>query len=149
VVAGITDATIIVESGSKGGSIITAEIAGSYNRDVFAVPGRTIDSKSAGCNELIRNNKAVLLQDPQQFVEMMGWSEKEKREPLLQKQLFIDLSPEEQRVVELLRKHEYVSIDELNFQTGISSSAIAAALLNLEMKGLLKALPGKRFRLTE
>lgn len=149
VVAGISDATIIVESGVKGGSIITADIAGSYNRDVFAVPGRTTDVKSGGCNQLIRDNKAVLLQDPVQFTEMMGWGEDRKTKNVVQKEMFVDLTDDEKIIVDLLKNQERMSIDDLNFQSGLSSSLISSALLNLELSGVLKALPGKRYSITD
>lgn len=149
VVAGISDATIIVESGIKGGSNITADLAWEYNRDLFAVPGRAIDPKSAGCNRLIRENKAVLLDDPAQFIETIGWNDLRKSPPVLQKEMFIDLTPSEIQIIDLLKKNEYTSIDELNFMSGISSGSVAAALLNLEMQGVLKAMPGKRYRLIE
>ena len=147
VVAGISDATIIVESGAKGGSNITANLAWGYNRDVFAVPGRSTDVKSEGCNRLIRENKAMLLDDPGELITTMGWNEHEKKKGMLQKQLFLEMSVEEKKIVELLRKDEDTGIEELNFKSGLSSSSIASALLNLEMQGVLKVLPGKRYRL--
>jgi DNA processing protein len=147
VVAGISDATIIVESGLKGGSNITANLAWGYNRDVFAVPGRSTDVKSEGCNRLIRENKAILLDDPGEFMVMMGWNEYEKKKGMLQKPLFTDMTDEEKKIVELLKKDEETGIDELNFKSRLSSSSIASALLNLEMQGVLKVLPGKRYRL--
>jgi DNA processing protein len=149
VVAGLADATVIVESGIKGGSNITASLAWSYNRDVFAVPGRSIDTKSAGCNKLIRENKAILLDDPQQFVETLGWTDKPLKRDVLQKTLFIELSDDEKSIVELLTKNEISFIDEINIRSGMSSSTVAAALLNLEMKGIVKSLPGKRYSLVD
>lgn len=149
VVAGITDATIIIESGIKGGSLITGDVAWGYNRDVFAVPGRTIDPKSGGCNELIRNNKAIMLTEPDQFLETMKWNDVKKPGAPLQKEMFLELTEEEIKVVELLKTAEQLNIDELNFRAGISSSSLSSALLNLEMRGLLQALPGKRFRLVD
>ncbi len=148
VVAGLCDVVILVESGIKGGSMITAELANGYNRDVFAVPGRSIDSKSAGCNELIRTNKAIMLTDPQELLEVMGWNEKKKSERPQQKQLFIELSPDEQLIVDILREKETVHIDEINLQSGLSSSAVAAAILNLELQHVVMSLPGKIYRLT-
>jgi DNA processing protein len=149
VVAGLCDATIVVESGQKGGSNITANLAWGYNRDVFAVPGRSIDPKSAGCNMLIKENKAILLDEPEQFIETMGWAEKENRQAVLQKKMFIELSDDEKTIIELLRKNKEVSLDEVNFFSGLSSSAIAAAMLDLEMQGVVKVMPGKRFKLTD
>ena len=145
VVAGISDAAIVIESGLKGGSNITANLAWGYNRDVFAVPGRSIDMKSQGCNRLIKENKAILLDDPEQFIEVMGWDEPEIKKKILQQKMFVEFTEEEKRIIEVLKKNECAGIDELNFNSGLCSSSIAAALLNLEMQGVLKTLPGKRF----
>jgi DNA processing protein len=147
VVAGICDATILVETGIKGGSMITGEIANSYNRDVFAVPGRTTDPKSAGCNYLIKNNKAILLEDAQQFLEIMGWDNVTVHAKKNQKELFIDLTDQERVVVNLLQEKNTVSIDELVLKSGCSSSTLAAAMLNLELKNVIQSLPGKMYRL--
>ena len=149
VVAGIADATIIVESGVKGGSIITADLAFGYHRDVFAVPGRTIDTKSGGCNRLIYENRAALLLDPEHFVEAMGWTQAEKKDESHQKEMFIQLSEQERTVVELLRINKSLSGDELNFRTDISAGTLATVLLNLEMQGVLKLMPGSRYVLTD
>lgn len=149
VVAGVTDATIIVESGIKGGSIITADLAGSYHRDVFAVPGRNIDTKSAGCNQLIRQNKAVMLTDPEQFAEAMGWTETHAFVQAKQREIFVSLTENEKKVADMLTKHENQTIDELNLSVGVSSSALAAALLSLEMHGVVQVMPGKRYRLVD
>lgn len=149
VVAGLCDATIIVESGLKGGSNITANLAWGYNRDVFAVPGRSIDPKSAGCNKLIRDNKAILLDEPEQFIETMGWSSVVTKGTALQKTMFLQLTDQEKRIIELLRKNKQTGLDEINFYSGLSSSAIAAALLDLEMQGVVETLPGKRYKLTD
>jgi DNA processing protein len=147
IVAGITDATIVIETGIKGGSMITAELANDYNRDVFALPGRTTDLKSAGCNHLIKSNKGVLLTDAAQLVQAMGWEE--KAQPLLnsQRKLFIQLSNDEKCVVNILSEKETTHIDELNLRTGLTSSATAAAILNLELQNLIQRLPGKMYRL--
>ena len=149
IVAGISDATVIVESGLKGGSNITANLAWDYNRDVFAVPGRITDVKSEGCNRLIRENKAMLLDDPDYLIAMMGWKENEKKKVMSQIHMFPEMTDVEKKIIELLRKHNDTGIDEMNFRTGYSSSSIASALLNLEMQGILKVLPGKRYRLCD
>lgn len=149
VVAGITDATVVVESGIKGGSNITANFAWEYNRDVFAVPGRSIDAKSAGCNKLIRENKAMLLDDPEQLIETLGWNEHQLRKHALQKEMFVELLEEEKKIVEVLRKNEFAGLDELNFFTGLSSSAVAASVLKLELQGIIKTLPGMRLKLID
>ena len=146
IVAGLCDATIVVETNIKGGSMITAKLADAYNRDVFAVPGRTTDHKSSGCNYLIKNNKAILLTDAAELCEVLGWTEKKKK-PKLQKELFIELTAEERLVISILQQKEAVSIDEINLNSGLSSSAVAAAILNLELQGVIAGLPGKMYKL--
>ena len=145
-VAGMCDAVVLVETGIKGGSMITAELANSYNRDVFAVPGRTIDSKSEGCNYLIRNNKAILLTDASELIEVLGWAEK-KVSSKKQKELFIEFTDPERTIVNILREKEFISIDEINLKSGLSSSAVASALLNLELQGVITASAGKMYSL--
>lgn len=127
--------------------MITAEMANSYNRDVFAVPGRTTDSKSAGCNYLIKTNKAILLTDAKQFIETMGWEDRKKILPKQQRELFIQLSAEEKIIVSILKEKDTVAIDELNIKSNLSSSAVAAAMLNLEFQGVVTSLPGKMYKL--
>ena len=147
VVAGICDAAIVVETDIKGGSMITAELANGYNKDVFAFPGRTIDTKSAGCNYLIKNNKAILLTGAQDIIDTLGWSEKQRPPASRQKELFIQLSPEEQLMFDLLKEKASTHIDELRSRSRLSSSAAAAALLNLELQNLAASLPGKLYKL--
>ena len=146
IVAGLCDATVVVETHYKGGSMITAKLADAYNRDVFAVPGRTTDKLSSGCNHLIKYNKAILLTEANELLDIMGWKEK-KKEIKKQKELFIELSSEEKMVVQLLQEKEKVHIDEINLHSGLSSSAAAAAILNLELQGVIMALPGKMYTL--
>ncbi len=146
IVAGLCDATVVVETHIKGGSMITAKLADAYNRDVFAVPGRTIDKFSSGCNHLIKYNKAILLTDAEELMEILGWKEK-KKEVKKQKELFIEFTPEEKQVVQLLQEKELVHIDEINLRSGLSSSAAAAAILNLELQGVIGGLPGKMYKL--
>ena len=146
IVAGMADATIVVETACKGGSMITAELANGYNRDVFAFPGKVTDAKSAGCNHLIKNNKAVLLQDSQQLIETLGWiSKKPKRKE--QKELFISLTNDEQILVDILKDKETVHIDEIYIKSGLTSSTVAASMLNLEFQNVLVSLPGKMYKL--
>jgi DNA processing protein len=147
IVAGICDATIVIETGIKGGSMITANLAYSYNRDVFAVPGKTTDSKSEGCNYLIQSNKAVLVRNGEDIITEMRWEEKNKKKTI-QKQLFLDLTANEKIMVQLLQKQEQMHIDEINLQSNINSSAVAEALLMMEMNGLVKNLPGKIYKLS-
>ena len=146
IVAGISDATIVIETDVKGGSMITAELAFNYNKDLFAIPGRTTDVKSSGCLKLIYQNKAMLLANVQQLAENLGWS----NQPTKKKQqriLFVDLTKDEQIIVDLLKQKEQVSIDEIFLQSKLSSSAIAAALLNLELQNIIVSLPGKMYQL--
>src|SRR5205814_8859616 len=147
--AGMSDATIVIESGIKGGSMVTAELANGYNRDVFAFPGKVTDSKSAGCNYLIKSNKAVLLTEAQQLIEMMGWEQTKKKPGLRsQKEIFIELSKEEKIIVDILNKKEIVHIDEINLRSVLSRSTIAAVILNLELQNVVSGLPGKMYKLS-
>lgn len=148
IVAGISDAVIVVETTIKGGSIITAELANGYNKDVFALPGRTTDAKSVGANYLIRNNKAMLLTTAQELIEAMSWEEKKKSPVKKQKELFIELSDNEKIIVQILQEKELVHIDEINLKSGLSSSFVAAAILNLELQNVIVSLPGKLYQLT-
>lgn len=148
VVAGISDATIVIETGIKGGSMITAELANGYNRDVFVFPGKTTDLKSAGCNHLIKTNKAALLTDADELCIQMGWSEKEtKSKTRIQKELFIELTEAEKNIIGILNKNNTVHIDEINQQSGLSRSAVAAAILNLELQNVIASLPGKMYKI--
>ncbi len=149
IVAGMSDATVVIETGVKGGSMITAELANGYNKDVFAVPGKWTDSKSEGCNTLIRSNKAMLLLDAEDLLRVMGWlpDSKDKKNSNRQIEIFIELTKDERKLVEILREKETVHIDDLNFISGLSSSAIAAAILNLELQNVVVSLPGKLYRL--
>lgn len=146
IVAGMADATIVVETAVKGGSMITAELANGYNRDVFAFPGKVTDSKSAGCNHLIKNNKAILLTDTAQLIEMLGWTQK-KAKRKEQKELFIALTNDEQVLVNVLKEKETVHIDEIFLKSGLTSSTVAAAMLNLEFQNVVASLPGKMYKL--
>jgi DNA processing protein len=149
VVAGMSDATVVVETGRKGGSMITAELANNYNRDVFAFPGRTTDIKSAGCNYLVKTNKAVLLTEPADLAELMGWQQTQTdRSRNRQKDLFIELTDDERLVVKLLQEKDSMHIDEINLRTGLSSSAVAAAILSLELQNVVLSLPGKLYQVT-
>jgi DNA processing protein len=148
IVAGMSDATIVIETSIKGGSMITAELANSYNKDVFAIPGKITDTKSSGCNYLIKNNKAMLLTDAAELIQVMNWEERNKKsEVRRQKQLFIELTPDEKVIIAILNEKETVHIDEINMKSGLSSSAVAAAILNLELQNVMVSLPGKLYRL--
>jgi DNA processing protein len=149
IVAGMSDATVVIETGIKGGSMITAELANGYNKDVFALPGKVTDTKSAGCNHLIKNNKAMLLLDGKEILEVMGWEERAKnlKEKKRQREIFIELTADEKIIIDILNEKETAGIDEINLKSGLSSSAVAAAILNLELQNVMVSLPGKLYRL--
>ena len=150
IVAGMSDATIVIETEIKGGSMITSELANSYNKDVFAFPGKVTDTKSTGCNYLIKNNKAMLLTDAQELLQVMGWENKSKskKERKSQRELFIELTEEQKIIVAILREKETVDIDEINNRSGLSSSSVAGAMLGLEFQGIITSKPGKMYSLT-
>ena len=145
IIAGMADATIVVESGAKGGSLITADIANSYNRDVFAFPGRVNDKQSIGCNRLIKTNRAALIENINDLEYILGW-EKHKKQAI-QKQLFIELSTDEQIVVDALKAEENLSIDIICLKTNFPMSKVSSILLKLEFSGLVKSFPGKIYKL--
>jgi DNA processing protein len=150
IVAGMADATIVIEAGIKGGALITAEIANSYNRDVFAFPGRIGDDYSEGCNFLIRNNKAQLLTCPADLAYSMGWEKKDSSQAApAQFMLPIDLSRDEQLIFNILQQNSTpVAIDDLTIRTNLPTSSLAMNLLNMEMQGYIKTLPGKVYVLS-
>jgi DNA processing protein len=145
VVAGLADATVVIESGIEGGSMITAEYANMYHKDVFAFPGRTTDANSLGCNLLIKRNKASLIESATDLAHFMNWDKTGAKE--VQRSLFVDLNETEQLVIHLLRQQEYLSIDRFYLELKLSPSVTAGVLLELEFKGLIKALPGKKYML--
>ena len=147
IVAGISKATIIVESAAKGGSLVTADIANSYNRDVFALPGRATDIYSKGCNNLIKNNKAELLTSANDVVRLLNWDIKEKPKKVIQKQLFLELNSNEQKVYDYLLKEGKQLLDVIALDSGIPLFQLSSILLQMEMKGILKPLPGKLFEI--
>ena len=148
IVAGMADATIVIETAVKGGSMITADLAIAYNRELFAVPGKITDSKSSGCNQLIQDNKANVFTSASNFLEWMGWQEKTVT-PKKQRILFYEFTKEELIIADLLRNNEAKPIDELYLKSNLSSSAFAAAILSLELQGAIISLPGKMYRLIE
>lgn len=147
IVASMSDAIVVVETGCRGGSMITAELANGYNRDVFAFPGRTSDAKSAGCNELIKNNKAVLITETGDLLRLMAWGESAPVKKKKQQSLFIELSEPEKRIVDMLKEKSSLHIDQIFQVSALSNSTVAAALLNLELQQVVEALPGKVYRL--
>lgn len=146
IVAGMSDATIVVESKNSGGSLITAQLANDYNRDVFAVPGNIGQIYSRGCNELIKAQKAHLITSCQDFLTIMDWNKKENKE--IQINLFQDLSQEERNIVEIIQVKKELNIDVLSSLLKIPISILNVQLFNLEISGILKSLPGKIYKLT-
>jgi DNA processing protein len=146
IIAGLADATLVIESAEKGGALVTADIAFSYNRDVFAFPGRAGDMYSQGCNKLIRNNGASLITGIDDLEFFMGW-ERTDKEKIVQPSLFVDLTAEEEKVVNLLKENGTLFIDQISAEMGLPVSRTSAMLLNLEFKNVLVALPGKMYKL--
>jgi DNA processing protein len=147
IIAGISDAVIVVEAGASGGALITAEIANSYNRDVFAVPGRLGDPHSEGCNKLIKINKAALIQSAKDISYLLNWNDEKENKKSVQRQLFLDLSPDEELIVSTLREKGDMEIDTLLLETLLMPAKAASVLLNLEFEGVIRCLPGKVYRL--
>lgn len=144
IVAGMCDATVIVESAAAGGAMITAELAYSYNRDVFAVPGRVIDKYSQGPNALIKGLKAQMISEAQDIVKAMNW-DSERRSSSKAIPLFIQVSEQEQPIVDFLKENPEAPIDVLTHSLHLSPTEAAKYLLQLEMQGILRTLPGKRY----
>jgi DNA processing protein len=145
IIAGLVDAVIVVESSSKGGSLITADLANGYHRDVFAVPGRPDDSQSIGCNQLIKKNKAALIENVQDIEYLLGW-EKTSKSSTQQTRLFIEMEPEEEELMKHLPKDTSISLDELSLLAELPVSQTTTLLLSLEFKGALRSLPGKMYQ---
>jgi len=150
-IAGLCDATVVVESGAKGGALITAELANDYNRDVFAFPGRVNDEWSAGCNTLIKNNKASLIETADDILRFMSWEKQNSGlSSNVQTALFLDLSDDEQQIVNLLRQNsEGIQLNELAIQLEKPVSKISSMLLEMEFKGVVKCLPGNLYRIVK
>lgn len=144
IVAGMADATIVVESGASGGSMITADLANGYSRDVFAIPGRIGDEHSIGCNRLIKSHRAALLESVKDLEYIMGWELEQNKRPV-QKKIFVDLHPNEERIVSILREKGKTQIDELSLHSQLPMSGVMVHLLNLELNGLVRSFPGKLY----
>lgn len=147
IIAGLCDALIVVEAGKKGGALITADIANSYNRDVFAIPGRIGDPFSEGSNFLIRTNRAALVQKPDDVEFLMGWKQDVEVQRVVQRKIFIEMTPEEERIVGLIQELKQAGIDEISIGTALPMSKVSSSLLNLEFEGVVKCLPGKVYSL--
>lgn len=146
IIAGLADATIVVESGEKGGALVTADIAMSYNRDVLAFPGRIGDTYSKGCNDLIKKNKAALIESVEDLEYALGWNEVKSNE-VKQLPLFETMNEKEKLIISLLQKSEVETIDSICRQTEIPISELAALLLTMEFSGHVRSLPGKAYTL--
>lgn len=146
IVAAMSDALLVVETGARGGSMITANLANDYNKDVFAIPGRVKDPKSEGCNLLIKSHKAGLVESAEDIAYFMRWEHTQTKPPSTQGTLFADLEPKEKMILEMIRQETSPwSMDKISYHAQLPGSEIASVLLNLEFKGLVKSLPGKRF----
>ncbi len=146
IVAGLSQATLVIESAEKGGSLITADIANSYNRDVFALPGRVTDAYSVGCNNLIKTNRASVLTSAKDLAYILNWKKEDgTEEKAIQKQLFIELPQEEQKIYEYLLKEGKQQLDLIALHCNYPIHKTASLLLNLELKVAVRPLPGKFF----
>ena len=145
IIAALSDVVIVIESKTKGGSMITADLANGYFKDVFALPGRINDDKSSGCNLLIKSHKASLLESAEDVAYVMRWEE--RTDTKKQQELFIELTPDETRVIDHLRsaKEKEITIDKLHYELQLPVSQLSGLLLGLEFKGLIKSLPGKKY----
>ncbi len=147
-IAGMADATVVIESATKGGALLTADLANSYNRDVFALPGRVTDKRSQGCNNLIKNHKAALINDPRDIEYIMGWTPSEKTEGKTAHCPLSGMGREEKTIMHLLAENSEMSADGISQATGLGASKTSCLLLELEFKSYIISLPGKRYRLS-
>ena len=147
IVAGISDATVLVESAIKGGGLITIRIAQEYGRDTFAFPGAVGMPYSEGCNKVIRNNMAGLITSARDFVEAMGWKTVQEKPETVERQLFPDLNPEEQQIVSLLQQTNDLQLNIISVKTNLPIGQLTALLFQLEMKGVVKPLAGGTYHL--
>lgn len=147
IVAGMSDVTIVIESKNKGGSLITANLANDYNRDVFAVPGSIHLSTSAGCNQLIADNKAHLFKDAQSFLKTMNWKNlRVNTETKIQPKLFVNLSDVQRNIHDIITAKGPIQIDVLSNKSNLPISTLNTELFFLEMEGLIQSLPGKHYK---
>lgn len=145
IIAGISEATVVVESAEKGGSLVTADIANGYNRDVFAVPGRTTDKYSLGCNNLIKQQKAHVMTSAADLIYLLNWEVEEKKQSSIQKQLFVELDETEQDIYTYLQNNGKQLLDSIALDCGLPIFKTSSTLLSMEMKGVIRPLPGKLF----
>ena len=143
----MADATIVVESASKGGALVTANIALNYGRDVFAFPGRVNDEFSLGCNALIRKNVAALITSVDDFVDTLGW-EKKNIKPV-QQELFPVLDSTEQKIYDLLEIKNTANVNELVMAVGMPFHKLLSILVDMEFKGILRTMPGNQYAINK
>ncbi len=150
IVAGMTDATIVVESAIAGGALITAEIANTYNKDVYAFPGKVTDDFSQGCLKLIKQHKAQLVTCAKDIIESLNWDMENQpiKKTNIQSSLFIEMDEQEKPVYELLKEHDRIHIDELSLKTQMTLGTLSSLLLQMEMKGWITSLPGKMYKIS-
>ncbi len=148
IIAGMSEATVVIESAEKGGSLVTADIANSYHRDVFAVPGRSSDVQSKGCNHLIKSHQAQMITSASDLIYHLGW-EQEKIKTTAQLSLFQNLSEEEHRIVKCIGNESRKHLDEISIKCELPTFRTAALLLDMELKGLVIPLPGKFFKINQ
>ena len=141
----MAEATIVIESATKGGSLVTADIASSYNREVFAVPGRSSDKFSIGCNNLIKQQKAHMLTSAADLIYMLGWKLEEENKKPAQNQLFVELDETERSIYQYLQLNGKQLLDTVALNCKLPIFKVSAVLLNMEMKGVIRPLPGKLF----
>lgn len=147
IISGLSDAVLVIETGESGGSMITVDCAERHGREVFAVPGRPGDPLSKGCNRLIKNERAKLIGAAADIATKMGWDEPQ-RPRSIQTQLFPELPPSETRLVAIIRQNPEIAVDELTLAAKISPGELASCILELEFKGIVRTLPGKRYIVT-
>ncbi|OQA90679.1 MAG: hypothetical protein BWY27_00766 [Bacteroidetes bacterium ADurb.Bin234] len=147
IIAGLSDAVIVVEARKEGGALITADLAFSYDRDVFAVPGRVGDAASEGCNNLIKQNKAALITSAKDVIDLMRWDDNQSKKKNRQEKLFFDVSEEEKNILEHIQQQDMIDIDSLSAKINIPVSRLSVLLLSLECKCYIECLPGKRYKL--
>jgi DNA processing protein len=146
IIAGLSEATIVIESAEKGGSLVTADIANSYNREVFAVPGRTMDSQSQGCNNLIKTQQAHMLTSAADLIYMLGWELEDANPKPRQTELFAELTEEEIIIWQHLKNRDKELLDTIAMECRLPTFKVASLLLNMELKGVVRPLPGKLFQ---
>jgi len=148
IVAGLSDCTVVVESAVKGGALITANIASSYNKDVFAVCGKSSDLYSQGCNKLIKEKKAALIENAEDIMREMCWDKAREEKPkIIQRKIFYELSPDEQSVIDILSKTESMHLNILAIELNMPVSKLSVILFDMEMNGIVRCIPGGMYRI--